>query len=462
MSRLALLVTGAFFMEFLDGTIIVTALPRMATSLGTAAVDLHIGITAYLLTVAVFILPGGWAADRFGARTVFTVAMAVFTAGSVLCGMAGSVDTFVAARVLQGLGGAMMVPVGRLVVLRTTAKPDLMRALATLTWPGLTAPLLGPPLGGFLAEHFSWRWIFLVNLPLGLAGIALALRLVPQLRPTARPPFDGVGFALAAAWCLCATLALDLVGDGGASWAGAAALAAGAGAAAPLLWRHLRRHAHPLIDPAPFKVPTFRMVMLVGSAMRTLIGAMPFLLPLSFQLGFGMDPFRAGLLVLALFAGNLGIKPLTSAVLRRCGFRTVLVGNGLVQAATMLGFAAVTPAVPVGAVVALLALSGASRSLQFTALNTLAFADVPQPWMAPANTWFSVAFQLSLGVGVAVGAVALRLAGAEAGVEPPGLAEFHAAFAAVALCMACAALAGLRLPADAGLVVTGQAGGAGR
>jgi len=451
MSRLALLVAGAFFMEFLDGTIIVTALPRMAASLGTAAVDLHIGITAYLLTVAVFILPGGWAADRFGARTMFTVAMAVFTAGSVLCGMAGSVDAFVAARVLQGLGGAMMVPVGRLVVLRTTAKPDLMRALATLTWPGLTAPLLGPPLGGFLAEHFSWRWIFLVNLPLGLAGIALALRLVPQLRPTARRPFDGVGFALAAAWCLCATLALDLVGDGGASWAGAAALAAGAGAAAPLLWRHLRRHAHPLIDPAPFKVPTFRMVMLAGSAMRTLIGAMPFLLPLSFQLGFGMDPFRAGLLVLALFAGNLGIKPLTSAVLRRCGFRTVLVGNGLVQAATMLGFAAVTPAVPVGAVVALLALSGASRSLQFTALNTLAFADVPQPWMAPANTWFSVAFQLSLGVGVAVGAVALRLAGAEAGVGPPGLAEFHAAFAAVALCMACAALAGLRLPADAGL-----------
>jgi len=461
MSRLALLVAGAFFMEFLDGTIIVTALPRMAASLGTAVVDLHIGITAYLLTVAVFILPGGWAADRFGARTVFTAAMAVFTAGSILCGTADSVESFVAARVLQGLGGAMMVPVGRLVVLRTTAKPDLMRALATLTWPGLTAPLLGPPLGGFLAEHFSWRWIFLVNLPLGLAGIALALRLVPQLRPTARRPFDSVGFALAAAWCLCATLALDLVGGGGASWAGAAALAAGAGAAAPLLWRHLRRHAHPLIDPAPFKVPTFRMAMLAGSVMRTLIGAMPFLLPLLFQLGFGMDPFRAGLLVLALFAGNLGIKPLTSAVLRRCGFRTVLVGNGLVQAATMLGFAAVTPAVPVGAVVALLALSGASRSLQFTALNTLAFADVPQPWMAPANTWFSVAFQLSLGVGVAVGAVALRLAGAAAGVGTPGLAEFHAAFAAVALCMACAALAGLRLPADAGLVVTGQAGRAG-
>ncbi len=273
-----------------------------------------------------------------------------------------------------------------------------------------------------------------------------------------RQPFDGVGFALAATWCLCVTLALDLIGDSGASWAGTATLGAGAAAAAPLLWRHLRRHAHPLIDPAPFKVPTFRLTMLAGSAMRTLIGTMPFLLPLLFQLGFGMDPFHAGLLVLALFAGNLGIKPLTSAVLRRFGFRAVLVGNGLVQAATMLGFAAMTAAVPRGAVVALLAVSGASRSLQFTALNALAFADVPQPWMAPANTWFSVAFQLSIGLGVAVGAVALRLASAADGITVPGLVEFHLAFAAVALCMACTALAGLRLAANAGLVVIAERG----
>ena len=456
MSRLALLVAGAFFMELLDGTIIVTALPRMAASLGTATVDLHIGITAYLLTVAVFILPGGWAADRFGTRTVFTAAIAVFTVGSILCGMANSVEAFVAARVLQGLGGAMMVPVGRLAVLRTAAKPDLLRAIATLTWPGLTAPLLGPPLGGYVAEHFSWRWIFWINAPLGLIGIVLALRLVPQLRPNGRRPFDNIGFALAAAWCLCATLALDLVGEGGASWTGAAVLAAGGGAVAPLFWRHLHRHAQPLIDPAPFKVPTFRLTMLTGSAMRTLIGAMPFLLPLLFQLGFGMDPFHAGLLVLTLFAGNLGIKPLTSPILRRCGFRAVLVGNGLLQAATMAAFATVTPATPLGAVVALLALSGASRSLQFTALNTLAFADVPEPWMAPANTWFSVAFQLSLGLGVAIGAVVLRLASAMAGLDVPSLTEFHAAFAALALCMAWAALAGLRVAADAGSAVTGR------
>jgi len=456
MSRLALLVAGAFFMEFLDGTIIVTALPRMAQSLGTDPVDLHIGITAYLLTVAVFILPGGWAADRYGARTVFTAAVGVFTLGSLLCGLAGSTGAFVAARVLQGLGGAMMVPVGRLAVLRATAKPDLLRAIALLTWPGLTAPLLGPPLGGYLAEHFTWRMIFWVNLPLGLLGMVLAWRLVPAAAGPARRPFDTLGFVLAAGWCLCATLALDLLGEGAGAWGAMALLAAGAGAAGPLLWRHLRRHAHPLLDTAPFATPTFRATMLTGTAMRTLIGTMPFLLPLMFQLGFGLDAVHAGLLVLVLFAGNLGIKPLTTGILRRAGFRHVLVGNGLVQAAAMLGFALLPATAPLPWVLALLVVAGASRSLQFTALNTLAFADVPQPAMAPANTWFSVAFQLSIGIGVAVGAVALRLASLAAGVAQPALPQFHAALAAVALGMACAALAALRLARDAGAAVTAR------
>ena len=457
MSRLALLVAGAFFMEFLDGTIIVTALPRMAESLGTDPVDLHVGITAYLLTVAVFILPGGWAADRYGARAVFTAAVGVFTLGSLLCGLAGSAGAFVAARVLQGLGGAMMVPVGRLAVLRATAKPDLLRAIALLTWPGLTAPLLGPPLGGYLAEHFTWRMIFWVNLPLGLLGMVLALRLVPAAAGPARRPFDTLGFVLAAGWCLCATLALDLLGEGAGAWGAIALLAAGAGAAGPLLWRHLRRHAHPLLDTAPFATPTFRATMLTGTAMRTLIGTMPFLLPLMFQLGFGLDAVHAGLRVLVLFAGNLGIKPLTTGILRRAGFRHVLVGNGLVQAAAMLGFALLPATAPLPWVLALLVVAGASRSLQFTALNTLAFADVPQPAMAPANTWFSVAFQLSIGIGVAVGAVALRLASLAAGVAQPALPQFHAALAAVALGMACAALAALRLARDAGAAITARA-----
>ncbi len=457
MSRLALLVAGAFFMEFLDGTIIVPALPYMATSLGTNPVDLHIGITAYLLTVAVFILPGGWAADRYGARAVFTTAVAVFTLGSLLCGLADSTGAFVAARVLQGLGGAMMVPVGRLAVLRTTAKPDLIRAIALLTWPGLTAPLLGPPLGGFLAEHFTWRMIFWVNIPLGVLGMILALRLVPAAAGAARRPFDGMGFVLAATWCLCATLALDMLGEGAGAWGAIALLAAGAGAAGPLLWRHLRRHPHPLLDTAPFATPTFRATMLTGTLMRTLIGTLPFLLPLMFQLGYGRSAVEAGLLLLVLFAGNLGIKPLTTPILRRVGFRRVLVGNGLLQAAAMTGFALVPATVPLSVLLPLLAATGTSRSLQFTALNTLAFADVPQPAMGPANTWFSVAFQLSIGIGVAVGAVALRLASVAGGVEQPGLAQFHTALAVIALFMAGSAFAALGLARDAGATITARA-----
>ncbi len=454
MNPLAFLVAGVFFMELLDGTIITTALPQMAVSLGTRAVDLNVGISAYLLTLAVFILPGGWAAERYGARPVFTAAIGVFTLGSALCGLAVSTETFVAARVLQGLGGAMMVPVGRLVVLRTTAKPALMRAIATLTWPGLTAPLLGPPLGGFIAEHLHWRYIFLVNIPLGLLAILLAWRMVPPIAPAGRRAFDGVGFVLAGSGILCATLALDVLGGADPPWAVAAGLVAGTVAAGLGLARHLHRHAQPLIDPAPWSVPTFRLVMVGGTAMRLLIAALPFLLPLLFQLGLGYDPFHAGLMLLALFAGNLGMKPLTSPVLRRWGFRTVLAGNGLLQAAAMLGCSLVGPETPLLAVVPLLVVAGASRSMQFTALNTLAFSDVQEAAMAAANTWFSVAFQLASGLGVAVGALTLRLAGTVAG--GPVLLAFHWTFASLAVLMAAAAVTGFQLEAGAGAAVSGH------
>lgn len=472
MNFLAYLVAGAFFMEFLDGTIIVTALPAMGRSFGAAAVDLHVGITAYLLTVAVLILPGGWVAERYGARPVFIGAVATFTVGSALCGLANGTEAFVAARVVQGVGGAMMVPVGRLAVLRTTPKEGLMRAIAVLTWPGLSAPLLGPPLGGFLAEHLSWRWIFLVNLPLGVAGILLALRLVPRIAPSERQkPFDWTGFGLGGAVCVCGTLALDMLGHGsdasggggGAGLLSAVLLGAAAGGAALLLRRHSRRHPAPLLDPAPLQAATFRLVMFGGTAMRTLVATQPFLLPLLFQLGFGLEPSQAGLLVLALFAGNFGMKPLTSAIMRRWGFRTVMVANGLVQAAAMLGCALLSPTVPVAAVAALLVISGASRSLQFTSLSTLAFADVPERLMGAANTLFSVVFQLSTGIGVAVGAMALRLASVtlgEAG-ETPSLAAFHWAFAAISALMVMATLTGLRLTADAGAKVSGHRAAAG-
>ena len=455
MNPLALLVAGCFFMEFLDGTIITPALPQMAQSLGTDPVALHVGISAYLLTVAVFILPGGWAAERFGAKTVFTAAIVVFTAASALCALAISPATFVAARILQGVGGAMMVPVGRLVVLRTTDKSNLMRAIALLTWPGLTAPLIGPPLGGFIAEHLDWRYIFIVNLPLGLIAFVLALRLTPTIQGAAKRPFDWRGFLLAGAACLCAELAMDLLGSDPPPYALAALLAAAGLAASILVTRYLVRTSNPLIDPTPWRVPTFHAVMIAGTAMRGLISAIPFLLPLLFQLGFGYDPFHAGALVLVLFAGNIGIKPATSFFLRRFGFRTVIGVNAAIQAAAMLGCAAIGPDTPLALILPLLVLAGASRSMQFTALATLAFADIPQDRMSPANTWFSVAFQLGNGLGVAVGALLLRLAATMLSAQP-NLAAFHIAFAALAALMLALATTALSLRADAGSTVSGH------
>lgn len=454
MSRLALLVAAAFFMEFLDGSIIATALPHMAVSLGSTAVDLHIGISAYLLAVAVFILPGGWASERYGGRVVFTSAMAVFTTGSVLCGLAQSVESFVAARVLQGIGGAMMVPVGRLIVLRTTEKADLLHTIAMLTWPALTAPLLGPPLGGLIAEHASWRWIFFINLPLGCLGLALSLWLIPRHISAAPKDFDWRGFLLASVCLLCATVGLDQLGGAGASSRAVTLLLSLSVVTGFLFAIHICRHRHPLVDPANFRILTFRMVMTVGTLMRMLISAMPFLLPLLFQLGFGLDAFHAGLMVLGLFAGNIAIKPLTSPMLRHFGFRGVLVGNGLLQAATMFGCAVLTPTTPAPVLLGLLIVSGASRSLQFTALSSLAFADVPQLAMGSANTLFSVATQTAFGMGVALGAVTLQATAQILGASGiPSLHVFQVTFVVMGALMTCVALAGLKLPNHAGNAV---------
>ena len=454
-SALALLVAGAFFMEFLDGSIIATALPSMAVSLNSTAVALNVGISAYLLTVAVFILPSGWAAQRYGTRAVFATAVVVFTLGSVLCGIAGSATSFIAARVLQGMGGAMMVPVGRLAVLRTTPKHMLIGAIAVLTWPGLTAPVLAPPIGGFLTVYASWRWIFFINVPLGILAFVLALRLVPSGRGESRSPFDLLGFVLGALACLTITRLLDLLGENGAPLTQPLLMLVAFGGVFAWLVRHIRHHPHPLIDLAPLSVATFRATLLGGGAMRTLIATMPFLLPLLFQLGFGLDAFHAGLLVIALFAGNIGIKPLTTPIMRRWGFRQIFFVNGLLQAATMLGCAVLDPATPVPVILILLVISGASRSMQFTAINTLAYADVPERMMSPANTMFSIAYQLSQGFGVALGAVSLRLATLASGstAAVPGRAEFHFALIGLAVLMVLISLNALRLAPDAGDVV---------
>ncbi|MDX6019970.1 MFS transporter [Scandinavium sp. V105_16] len=457
LSPAALLVAGAFFMEFLDGTVIATALPDMAKSFAVEAVSLNIGISAYLITLAVLIPASGWIADRFGARKVFTLALFIFTLASVFCGLATSVDSFVAMRILQGVGGALMVPVGRLAVLRTTPKHHLITAIATLTWPALVAPIIGPPLGGFITRFADWRWIFFINVPLGLVAIALALRIIPDIRDDDRRPFDLPGFVATAIAMVSLVYAMEAFGaEQGRRWLPFALLALGAVTFLFAL-RHFRRVEWPMIRLDALQVPTFRVTMYGGSLFRASISAVPFLLPLLFQVGFGMDPFHAGLLVLAVFVGNLTIKPATTPLIRWLGFRKLLLINGALNVVALMACAFLTPHTPLWLTLLILYLGGVFRSIQFTGVSTLAFADVPSPQMSYANTLFSTATQLAVGLGITLGAIGIRLGEKLSDwlqlAAIPGI-SFRLAFVFIALICLVGMIDTLQLTRDAGSSVS--------
>lgn len=456
-SPAALLVAGAFFMEFLDGTVIATALPDMAKSFGVQAVDLNIGISAYLITLAVLIPASGWIADRFGARKIFTLALAIFTLASVLCGLATSVDQFVAMRVLQGMGGALMVPVGRLAVLRTTPKHLLITAIATLTWPALVAPIIGPPLGGFITSYANWRWIFFINVPLGLIAIVLALRIIPDIYEETRRPFDTPGFISTSVAMVSLVYAMEMMGAEQVNTTVTLALLAIGVVSLIYALRHFRRAEWPMIRLDALQVPTFRVTMFGGSLFRASISAVPFLLPLLFQVGFGMDAFHSGLLVLAVFVGNLTIKPATTPLLRGLGFKKLLLINGALNVLALLACAFLTPQTPVWVIMLILYLGGVFRSIQFTAISTLAFADVPSPQMSYANTLFSTATQLAVGLGITLGAIGIRIGELFSellGMEAlPGI-SFRLAFVAIALVCLLGMVDTLRLVKDAGSAVS--------
>ena len=458
-SPAALLVAGAFFMEFLDGTVIATALPDMAKSFGVQAVDLNIGISAYLITLAVLIPASGWIADRFGARKVFTLALAIFTLASVLCGLATSVDQFVAMRVLQGMGGALMVPVGRLAVLRTTPKHLLITAIATLTWPALVAPIIGPPLGGFITSYANWRWIFFINVPLGLIAIVLALRIIPDISEETRRPFDTPGFIATSVAMVSLVCAMEMMGAQQVNTTLTLALVATGVVTLIYALRHFRRARWPMIRLDALQVPTFRVTMYGGSLFRASISAVPFLLPLLFQVGFGMDAFHSGLLVLAVFVGNLTIKPATTLLLRGLGFKKLLLINGALNVLALLACAFLTPQTPVWVIMLVLYLGGVFRSIQFTAISTLAFADVPSPQMSYANTLFSTATQLAVGLGITLGAIGIRigeLCSEMLGIDAlPGI-SFRLAFVAIALVCLLGMFDTLRLVKDAGSAVSSK------
>jgi EmrB/QacA subfamily drug resistance transporter len=449
-AALPLLVASTMFMEQLDGTILVTALPSIATSFGETAARLDVSVSAYLVTLVFMIPASGWIADRLGAKRVYASAIVLFVLASVLCGISQNIWQFIGARVLQGFGGAMMVPVGRLIVLRETEKKDLIRAIAYLTWPALSAPLLGPPLGGFITAYFSWHWIFYVNVPLGLIALVLVWRIVPVTPKIERDKFDAQGFLLTGASILSLLSGIELVGRSDIpSLASVALLLFGAGTGIAGVRRALRLD-DPMISLAAFRTLTFRLAMRGGFFFRACLAALPFLLPLLFQVGFGLDPVTSGTLVLALFAGNLGMKPATTWLIKNISFRRIMIVNASIAVATMIGCALLTAHTPHTLIVAMLIVSGMARSMQFTTLSTLAFSDVPKAIMGSANTLFSMQQQAANVVGVAIAGALLRLTSHahEGGVQ--SITDFQITFVLIAVLAVVAMVDFFKVPANAG------------
>lgn len=446
----AWLVTASMFMEILDGTIITTALPSMARSFGTDAVHLNAAVSVYLLSLGVFIPVSGWVADRIGARRTFTTAIALFTLASLCCGLSGGFTSFVVIRALQGAAGAMMVPVGRLVVLRSTPRERLLATMSALVWPALVAPVIGPPLGGFITSHFGWRWIFYLNIPLGIIACVTAMLVIPDIRGDKRRPFDLSGFLLSGVGTFSLLCGLEwTVAQPGV---GSLSLLLFGGALMLLAWRHFRRSEGPMIDLAPLDVPTFRIAVRGGSLSRMAIGSAPFLLPLLFQLGFGYDAFHSGLLLLAVFAGNLGMKTLTTRVLGWFGYRNVLIWNGVIVAATLAGCGLLRADTSLAITIPLLFAGGLARSMQFTALATIAFSDIPKPQMSDANSLFNTISQVSTAAGITLGAIGIKAGEWAAGASslPQADLAYRFAFPLVALLALIASLEARHLAPEAG------------
>lgn len=452
---LPLIVACALFIENMDSTVIATSLPAMASDLGVVPIALKLALTTYLLSLAVFIPVSGWVADRFGARSTFIAAIAVFLLGSIACAASGSLPALVAARFLQGIGGAMMVPVGRLVLLRTVPKHELVQAMSWLTIPALVGPMIGPPLGGFITTYFHWRWIFLINLPIGALGIVLARRFIPELREASKP-LDTLGFALSGLGLALALFGFSTLGRHLVATSLAVSSLVIGLALLALYIGHARRHPHPLLDLDLFRLPTFRAGVVGGSLFRIGVGATPFLLPLMLQLGFGLNPLQSGLLTFISAVGAMFMKTVAARILRSHGFRPVLVLNALLASLILAGFGWFQPTTPHLLIMAILLASGCFRSLQFTSLNAISYADVAPPSMAAASSLSGVMQQLSLSLGVAIAGFALQLAGDWSHSDATALGNFRIAFCVVGLISMSSAWLMWKLPKDAGHLMSGR------
>jgi EmrB/QacA subfamily drug resistance transporter len=451
-----LIVAAALFMENMDSTVIATSLPAIAADIGTSPLTLKLAITSYLLSLAVFIPASGWTADRFGARPVFSIAIGVFMIGSIGCALSQSVTHFVIARIIQGIGGAMMTPVGRLVLLRSIDKSALVNAMAWVTVPALIGPVIGPPLGGFITTYFSWHWIFLINIPIGCLGIYLALRYIDPIRSENPERFDLTGLVLAGTGLAGLAFGLSVAGLNLLPWWIVVGLIGVGTIAMTLYVVHARRTASPVLDFSLLRLATLRASVIGGFLFRLGIGALPFLLPLLMQVGFGLSPFRSGLVTFASAVGAMGMKTLAARIIRTFGFRNVMTINAIVSSVFLAACGLFTVTTPLLLIMIILVVGGFFRSLQFTAINTVAYAEVEPSQMSRATTLVSVNQQLAISAGVAIGAFCVETTMVARGMSELSAADFGPAFYVVAVLAAVSSWFFWQMPDDAGHEISGR------
>jgi EmrB/QacA subfamily drug resistance transporter len=444
------------FMEQLDGTVLATALPAMARSFSADPLQMNVALTSYLLTLAMFIPASGRIADRFGSRSVFRAAIGLFTLGSILCAQAPSLWALVAARMLQGAGGAMMSPVGRLVMLRVVSKAELVRSMAWLMVPATIGPIVGPPVGGFIVTYLSWHWIFYINVPIGVAGIVLVTVFIDEMKEPARTKFDLRGLLLSGIALACLMFGLEVASRGvGQHWLVAVLLGVGVGSGV-LYTIHARHHPRPMLDFRLLRIETFRMSLLCGSLSRIAVGAMPFLLPMMFQIGFGMTAAASGSITFVTSVGSLAMRTCAPYILKRLGFRPVLTWVGALATSILAVCAAFRPSWPLPLIYGVLVANGFFQSLQFMAYNTIAYADIPRQDMSAATSFYTTFQQMSLTLGIAISAAALAGSIAINHHAGPMLPDFSVAFLFVCAIAFMAPLLATRLDRAAGAELSGH------
>ena len=451
-----IIVGSAFLMQGVDRTIITTALPAIADSFGVNPVDLGITIIAYILSMGVFLPISGWLADRFGARVIFVTAILIFISGSLFCSFSGSVLELTFARVYQGIGAALIFPVGRMVALHNIPKSDYIRSMVIVSLFPALGTVLGPSIGGFLTTFASWQWIFLVNIPFGLIGIVLILLYVDNFRVPERQPLDWMGFVLTGITVAAVMYGVEWIGRGGADIVYAAALLAFGIGMGAIAVRHAKRHPHPLVDLTLMQLQTLRKNVLTGTLFRITVGGLPFLLPLLFQVVFGMTAFHSGLLIVALGVGVFSVRFFVERLLKAFGFRTCLLLNTAVFVFGLVACTFITQSTPMVIVVVLLYVIGLAQGFEYTTLTTMAFAEVPQERMGAATSFVQMFQQSSQGVGVAVAACLLHIGLAMRGVETLAISDFVLAFLFLAFIDVVAFISFWRLPPDAGGEVSGH------